>query len=135
MTPALTQLKELAQMGMTQMASKQELEVFLKAIIQIVKELQTKNGDNATSLLARFQNIKTELDKKGADIEKANNEAQKLLKMVKEMIPAVPDITPLESRLFEVENTQLFITCGVGETDTRARLFNHPQISLLEIKF
>jgi uncharacterized protein len=37
--------------------------------------------------------------------------------------------------LFEYKNWQLFITSGVGETGPRARLFNPPQIDVLEISY
>lgn len=37
--------------------------------------------------------------------------------------------------LFNFESQQLFITPGVGETGPRARLFAHPEISILHVRF
>lgn len=57
-------------------------------------------------------------------------------------LPFIGPIPPLPDRLgrtydrglFRFKQTQLFITSGVGEMGPRARLFNPPEINLLEIK-
>ena len=54
-------------------------------------------------------------------------------------IGAVPLIIPsvtgkeYERHLYEYANGHIFVSCGLGETGTRARLFNPPEIDILHI--
>ena len=58
-------------------------------------------------------------------------------------LPAIGSLAPLPTRLgkkfdkglFSYKGLPLFITSGVGETGSRARLFNPPEISILNIKY
>jgi len=50
-------------------------------------------------------------------------------------VPPLPDELgrKYDEGLFKFNNTQLFITSGVGEAGPRARLFNPPEISILNV--
>lgn len=52
-------------------------------------------------------------------------------------VPPIPDRLgrKYDRGLFEFGKTQLFITSGLGEIGPRARLFNPPEIALLDIRF
>ncbi len=92
MPTPLEQLKDLANLGMAQVATKQELEVFLKAVIQILKETQTKNADTTTALLTRFNTIKADLDKK-------DKECTAMLKLAEQKTALVPDMPKMMSEM------------------------------------
>ena len=101
MHPVLIQLKNILEYGSKELASKQELEVFLKAVIQVIGDLQKGNEKNATTLLSHFQAIHNELGTKHKTIEATQKDVLKLVAEAKRIVAIVPDMPTIVSGLEE----------------------------------
>lgn len=63
------------------------------------RQLENKRTKEYEALISLFQNIKTELGLKGDSAVSLQKETRKLLDEVKQTIPTVPDIGPIQDRL------------------------------------
>ena len=99
MHPVLIQLKDILEYGSKELASKQELEVFLKAVIQVIGDLQKGNEKNALALLSRFSTIRDEVENRHKTIDKAQREVLKLVAEAQRVVAIVPDMPAIVSGL------------------------------------
>ena len=102
MNPQLSQLKELAELGAKQFATHKDLEVFLKAILRLLKEFETRNKKDVSGLFDAFQQIKGELKNKvetiGSVVKDTNSkEIKKLISAVEAKIPTIPEMPDMEA--------------------------------------
>jgi len=95
-------------------------------------------GDEPKILLAHSPDIVDDLDKKNIpDLILSGHAHCGQIRLP--VIGALPFIIPtkhgksMNRHLYNLENTKIFVTCGVGEVGTRARLFNPPEVVVLKI--
>ncbi|MBI4714171.1 metallophosphoesterase [Candidatus Uhrbacteria bacterium] len=104
----------------------------------VTKTMQNVSEDDATILLAHNPDVVLFDDSRLADLVLAAHTHGGQIRL-----PLIGPVPALPTKLgrefdegwFEYNNQPLFITSGVGETGTRARFFNLPEIVEMEIRF
>ncbi len=104
MNPQLNQLKELLDYGKTQVVSKEEMKLFLTAILKAIKEMKDDNAVELRFLTKSLKEIEKELTTKtGSATTTAISEAKRLIGeaigKVEAKIPLMPDMTELEAKM------------------------------------
>lgn len=104
MNPQLNQLKELLDYGKTQVVSKEEMKLFLKAILQAIKEMKEDNAVELRFLTKSLKEIEKELTSKtGSATKEAVSEAKRLIgeaiRKVEAKIPEMPDMSAMEEKM------------------------------------
>ena len=121
MSGGLLQLKEILAHGEAQLVSKQEMSVFLKAIMQYIKEWREKHEREVKECKAAMRECKDEMvqetkelasefaadTKKTASLMTQNmrEQTEKARKEIESLIPPATDLSVIEKKLSEIKPT------------------------------
>lgn len=103
----LSQVKEILQFGQLKLASKEELAVIVKAILQAVKDLKDTNAKEMNAIITALERSEKKAERSiEQTVTQAKKDIQEAVAQVEGKIPTMPDLSGLDTRIATLEQEE-----------------------------